>query len=118
MKNYLLESGLSIPLRCYMIFTSKFNKKFDLSEVEKANLSNEIRKFKIIDTFLDHINQKNICIFFPNECFITVFHSLLGVHCSISASFGEITFLSLSTFYDSSSTHLYQVGLVALERVV
>jgi hypothetical protein len=70
-------SGLNIPLRCSEIFTSKFNEKLDFVEVEKVNLSNEVRKFKQIDTFLDHLNQKNICLFLPNESFITVFHTLL-----------------------------------------
>jgi hypothetical protein len=51
--------------------------KFNFSDVQIPNLPNEIRKYKQIDLFLDHINQKNISIFLPNECFITVFHKLL-----------------------------------------
>jgi hypothetical protein len=47
------------------------------SSVIEINLSKKIRDFKQIDTFLDYINQNNLSIFLPSDCFITVFHSLL-----------------------------------------
>lgn len=69
---YQAQGSVSkLPLRSFT------DKQFDLSDAQKTNLPNEIRKYKQIDVFLDHINQKNISIFLPNECFITVFHKLL-----------------------------------------
>ena len=39
------------------------------SSVIEINLSKKIRDFKQIDTFLDYINQNNLSIFLPSDCF-------------------------------------------------
>jgi hypothetical protein len=84
--------------------------KFNFSDVQIPNLPNEIRKYKQIDLFLDHINQKNISIFLPNECFITVFHKLLE---SLRVEdFKKLTKLIRNKQIDSSRDTKFQTDLV------
>ena len=70
--NTVIEPGTEFSLRSIIQ-----NRGFKAYSAQKINLAKIIKDYKQIENFLDYIHRNNINLFLPNDCFITIFHSLL-----------------------------------------